>query len=141
MANPSNPDEIVMTSAAAKPAGRPRWFQTSARLLHSGTAGRPSGNWRPDHKNPRLTVNARVVGLVVSNSEVVHDDIDRYPTFMLYTPALTMTIKTAAAPVTKDGPSTAIPTRSGNADVADVEQEIGDAFTQNQLSCCSPTPQ
>jgi hypothetical protein len=132
MANPSNPDEIVMTSAAANLLGvhvgskLPLGFYTPEQLEDLPETGVPT-------IKPRLTVNARVVGLVVSNSEVVHDDIDRYPTFMLYTPALTNELLRPPLLGNEGWTEYGFQLDQGNADVADVEQEIGDALPKNTL--------
>ena len=38
---------------------------------------------------PKVRVEVKVVGIVAINTQVVQDDIDRFPAFMLFTPALT----------------------------------------------------
>jgi hypothetical protein len=38
---------------------------------------------------PVFSVSARLTGLVVFQSEIVRDDVDQFPTFVLFTPALT----------------------------------------------------
>ena len=38
---------------------------------------------------PTYRVKAKLVGTVMFSSEMVRDEADQYPTFMLFTPALT----------------------------------------------------
>ena len=38
---------------------------------------------------PHLRIDAKLVGIVVLNNQVVQDDVDRLPAFVLFTPALT----------------------------------------------------
>jgi MacB-like periplasmic core domain len=132
MANPSNPDQIVMTSAAAKLLGVhvgsriPLGFYTPEQLEDL------PGNDIPTVK-PRITVNARVVGLVVFNDQVVHDDIDQYPTYMLYTPALARELLRPPLLGNEGWTEYGLQLDHGNADVAEVEQEIGHALPKNTL--------
>jgi hypothetical protein len=132
MANPLNPDEIVMTRAAASLLGvhlgskLPLGFYTPEQVENLPETGIPT-------VKPRLTVHAQVVGFVVFNSEVVHDDIDRYPTFMLYTPALTHELLRPPLLGSEGWTQYGLQLDHGSADVADVEQEIGNALPKNTL--------
>jgi len=45
---------------------------------------------------PYLTVDMHLTGLVVFPNDVVQDDVDRYPAYMVFTPALTRRIQSAA---------------------------------------------
>jgi hypothetical protein len=75
LANPRRADEIVMTASAARILGVrvgqmvPLGFYSDAQT-YSPDFGSP-------RMVPRLKVKARLVGLVVPNTQVVQDDIDR----------------------------------------------------------------
>ncbi|MGO9299371.1 MAG: FtsX-like permease family protein [Acidimicrobiales bacterium] len=87
MADPSRADEFVATAQAE-----------SLLRLHVGEAV-PWGFYTPAQSNepafgtvkvkPHLRLDMRLVGTVVFNNEVVLDEVDRYPTYLLFTPALT----------------------------------------------------
>jgi hypothetical protein len=75
LANQHRPDEIVMTASAARLLGVrvgqtvPFGFYTNAQTNSAGF-GSPS-------VIPRLTIRARVVGIVVVNTQLVQDDVDQ----------------------------------------------------------------
>lgn len=75
LANPSRADEIVMTASAARILGVrvgqmvPLGFYSDAQT--------DSPDFGSPRVVPRLMVKARLVGLVVPNTQVVQDDIDR----------------------------------------------------------------
>jgi hypothetical protein len=87
LANPRRRDEFVATAVAEEKAhwhvGEvfPMGFYTIAQsdLPDFGTA----------KVRPRLRIEMKLVGTVVFNDEVVLDDVDRFPTYALFTPALT----------------------------------------------------
>jgi hypothetical protein len=87
LANARKSDEFVMTVQAARLMGWhvgeviPMYFYTPKQTDSSafGTA----------KVKPHLELAMHLVGTVVLNSEVVLDEVDRYPTFMVFTPALT----------------------------------------------------
>jgi hypothetical protein len=87
MADPTRADEFVMTADAARMAGAhvgqviPFGEYTNAQtnLAGFGTAS----------VAPNRRFDAKLVGIVVLNNQVVRDDIDRLPTFAVFTPALT----------------------------------------------------
>jgi hypothetical protein len=87
MANPLSTNEFVLTAAAARlldwHVGQsiPMYFYTTAQ---SGLPGIGTARVKP---TLRLTMH--LVGIVVFNNEVVLDEVDRNPTFMLFTPKLT----------------------------------------------------
>jgi hypothetical protein len=87
MADPRRPGQVVMTMQAARLLGLhvgavvPMGFYTNAQSLSPGF-GTP-------RVRPTVRVEARIVGLVEFNSEVVQDDIDRPQAYLLLTPALT----------------------------------------------------
>jgi FtsX-like permease family/MacB-like periplasmic core domain len=120
MADPKRPDEVVMTALAAQVLGVhvgeviPYGVYTEAQqsLPGFGTARVP----------PHLRFNVTLVGLVQESNAIVEDDIDRFPTFVFFTPALGREI------VTKGGQQGAITyglqLDGGNRDVNAVEQEF-----------------
>jgi hypothetical protein len=87
MANPRRANEFVLTTVAARLLGWhvgqsiPMYFYTTAQanLPGIGTA----------KVKPTLRLTMHLVGTVVFNDEVVLDEVDRYPTFLLFTPKLT----------------------------------------------------
>ena len=132
MANPSNPDEIVMTTAAASLLG-----------VHLGSK-MAFGLYTPDQLRnlpetgvptikPYSRVDVRVVGLVVLNSQVVQDDIDRYPTFVLFTPALAHVLLSPPFLGAEGWTEYGLQLDHGNTDVAIVEREISDAVPSGTL--------
>ena len=94
MADPSRADEFVATAQAE-----------SLLRLHVGEVV-PWGFYTPAQSNepafgtvkvkPHLHLDMKLVGTVVFNNEVVLDDVDRYPTYLLFTPALTRSFDSGA---------------------------------------------
>ena len=86
MADPDRPGEIVMTASAAHVLG-----------FHVGQVI-PYGIYTLDQEGlpgfgtarvqPHIRLNATLVGLVQQSNAIVEDDIDRFPTFVFFTPAL-----------------------------------------------------
>ena len=66
-----------------------------------------------------MRFSAKLVGIVVFPSQIVNDDVDRFPTYVLMTPALTARLTTSLA-----YPSYGLRLKHGSADVAAVEREI-----------------
>ena len=132
MADASNPHEIVMTAAAATLLGvhlglkMALGFYTPAQLSNLPITGFPT-------VKPHFIVDVRVVGLVLLNNEVVQDDIDRYPTYVLYTPALTRELLSPPLLGTEGRTEYGLQLDHGDADVAAVEREIGAAVPPNTL--------
>jgi hypothetical protein len=120
MADPSSANEFVTTAAGAEAAGWhvgedvPFGFYTASQLNAPGFA---SGS-----VVPVVTVDAKLVGLVTLTEGVVQDQVDRFPTFALLTPALTRRLihSDTAAFVFDYG----IQLVHGDRDVATVEREI-----------------
>lgn len=115
MPNPKSDDQFVTTSAAAHLLGWhvgeviPMGAFTLKQLL-SADSGR---------SKPYFRISAKLVGTVVFANQIVSDDVDRSPTYVLFTPALT-------ARASKSGlfPYYGLVLQHGNADVPAVEQEI-----------------
>jgi hypothetical protein len=118
MANPRRADEFVLTTAAARLLGWhvgqsiPMYFYTTAQaqLPGIGTAA----------VKPTLRLTMHLVGTVVFNNEVVLDEVDRYPTFMLFTPTLTRQFAATGL----DYNEYALQLQHGAQDVPAVEREI-----------------
>jgi len=120
LADPNRADEIVMDAAAAQLLGVhvgqvvPLGLYTAAQRTLPGF-GTPS-------VVPRLEVHARLVGIVVLNTELVQDDVDRTYGLVVVTPALMREAATVLP--------TATPTQyglqldHGGSDVPAVEQEV-----------------
>ncbi|MCU1453399.1 MAG: transporter permease, partial [Acidimicrobiales bacterium] len=87
MLDPTRPDEFVTTSAGARLSGLHLGDQVDLGLYT------PAQSLLPDYGTARVPphrrVRMRLVGIVVFNSAVVQDDIDRLPTFVVLSPALT----------------------------------------------------
>jgi hypothetical protein len=85
MARPDRAAEFVATAQAARLLGWrigqviPMGFYTNAQSPTS---------------KPLVRLEMRLTGIVVFNNEVVLDDVDRYPSFVLFTPALTRPFST-----------------------------------------------
>jgi FtsX-like permease family len=117
MADPKSPSEMVATAEAARLGG---WHVGETVLFGAYTlqqAESPDFNFATEQ--PALRFSAKLVGLVVFPSQVVNDDVDRYPTFVLLTPALTERLR-----ATQVYPSFGLRLAHGSADVPVVEKEI-----------------
>ncbi len=117
MADPDRDDEMVATAQAARLL---HWHVGQTVLLGAYTPAQiqdPSFN--PEVAPADVEVSVRLVGLVVLANQVAEDDVDRYPTVVLITPALT---KRLAAYETL--PLYGFQLDRGSSDVAPVEQEI-----------------
>lgn len=85
--DPARVDEIALTPEAARllhwHVGQtlPMGVFSFAQVTNAPSPGQLGA--------PRLRIEARVVGVVTFSTDVVHDQVDRYPTFVLLTPALT----------------------------------------------------
>ena len=122
MADPHRVDEMVMTAAAAALQGLhvgetvPVGFYTNAQST-SPAFGTPA-------LRPKTTVRMTLVGLVVFHDALIQDEVDRYPTDELFTPALARRIGASGAGVGLYG----LRLGGGAADVAAVEREIFKTF-------------
>ena len=125
MADPDRPDEIVMTAAAARLYGFhvgeviPYGIYSEAQqsLPGFGTSSVP----------PHRRLNATLVGLVQESNAIVQDDIDRFPTFVFFTPALGKEIVADAAQGTEGAITYGLQFNHGNGDVNMVEREFARA--------------
>ena len=117
MADPHKADEFVTTAEGAHILG----LRVGKRIplgVYSLAQTNSPGFGTPNVK-PRIRVNARLVGIVVFNDQVVQDDVDADQTEMLVTPALSKQAlgesTTAQFGLQLDG---------GNSDVSAVEHEL-----------------
>jgi hypothetical protein len=115
-----NANEFVTTALGARTLGvrrgQPVTFAgyspdqlQDPRLLHGGVT-------------PAFEVTARLVGIVVLGNQVVEDDVDRYPTFAIFPPALAAKIGPLA-----NATLYGLRLAHGAADVSRVEQEFEQA--------------
>jgi hypothetical protein len=122
MADPGRVDEMVMSAAAARLQGVhvgetvPVGFYTNAQST-SPEFGTPA-------LRPATTVRMKLVGLVVFHDALIQDEVDRYPTDELFTPALARLIGPAGAGVGQYG----LRLDGGADEVTAVEGEILKAF-------------
>ena len=94
MANPNRDDEFVADAVTAQAAG---WhvgqmvpFGAYTIAQASSSSGSSSG---PPPGKPHRRFDAKLVGIVVFNSDaVVHDDVDHFLSYALFTPALTRSL-------------------------------------------------
>jgi hypothetical protein len=90
MADPTHTNEFVTTAAAAEQEHwhvgevAPFGFYTEAQIA--------SANFDKGAVKPTIPVDAELVGLIEFSDGVVQDQVDRFPTFALFTPALTRTL-------------------------------------------------
>ncbi len=111
MADPSKPNEVVVT-------------ETAAATLHLRLGQTLTVALSPTSKNgPARRVSLRIVGIGLVNREVVEDQIARFPTYIIATPALTRMVLGDAA-LSYYG----VQLRGGARFVPDVERE----FTANE---------
>ena len=111
-------DEFAVTAAAAQllhwHLGQNLSFGAfTFRQLASAGFGLP--------KRPYLRFDARLVGIVTFPDAVVHDEVDQYPTFALFTPALTNELLGAGA---AGFPTYALGLDRGSGGVAAVERQL-----------------
>jgi hypothetical protein len=89
---------------------------------------------------PALRINMRLVGLAVSNSEVVEDDVDTFPTFIPLTPAFTRQVLALKGQQMAGALAFDIQTHRGTSLVPLVERELsrlippGDIYTYHALA-------
>jgi hypothetical protein len=123
MSDPGHPDEIVMTALAAHQLG----FHLG-QTIHYGIYSQSQGSlpgYGTSRVPPLMRVNVKLVGLASLSSEVVEDDIDRIPTFIIFTPSLAKEVLARSGQDLSTGAEIfGIQTDHGSGDVANVEREI-----------------
>jgi len=117
MADPRRADEFVASALAARIS---RWHVGETVRLGAFTVQEAnSPTFNPAVNKPPKVVSLKLVGLVVFSSEVVHDEVDAYPTYVLLTPALTRELAGSAL-----FPIYGLRLRDGSRGVASVERAI-----------------
>ncbi len=122
MADPNRADEIMMTATAANLLGYhvgqviPYGIYTEEQETLPGF-GTPSV---PPHRR----IEARLVGIVQISSAVVQDDIDHYPAFIFFTPAVGKAVVADGAQGTEDLIYYGLQLDRGNSGVSAVEREL-----------------
>ncbi len=117
MADPDRADEFVVTAEAQRLLGWhvgeviPMGVYTNAQTSEAafGTA----------KVKPHLRLDMKLVGTVVFNNEVVLDEVDRFPAYVLFTPALTRPFSTGTVRALYG-----LKLRDGARGVPEVEREI-----------------
>ena len=110
-------NEFVATTQAAQLLGWhvgqvvPVGFYTGAQTNEPG--------FGTTKMKPTLQLDMKLVGLVVFNNEVVLDEVDRYPAFLLFTPAVTRPLSAGVQDATYG-----LKLRDGAQGVPAVEREI-----------------
>jgi hypothetical protein len=118
MANPHNADEFVMTAQAAQLL---RWHIGQEIPFGVFTAQQSDeSGFGTARVPPAYRVTAKLVGTVMFSSQVVRDEADQYPTFVLFTPALTNRVLTNATYL----PTYALTLVHGGRDVTITEQAV-----------------
>ncbi len=118
MANPRKQDQFVATTVAAKLMG---WHVGESIPLDFYTGPQTSlPGFGTNKVKPTLALTMTLVGTVVPNNDVVLDEVDRYPTFVIFTPALTRALVTKGFTYLDYG----LQLTRGARDVAAVEREI-----------------
>jgi hypothetical protein len=126
MADPTRPNEMMMAASGAQLLGWhvgqtiPYGFYTNEqqRLPQFGTSSVP----------PKISLKAKLVGLITLNSEIVEDDIDRVPTFAVFTPALARVMLANPNESFSSASTFSIQTKGGSRTTAAVETELSDVI-------------
>jgi len=117
MADPRRADEMVATAQAARIAGWHLGETVSFGAYTLAQANSPTFQF--ERTRPAVRVSVKLVGLVVLASQVVHDDVDTFPTDVVMTPALTRQLSQSGA-----FPTYGLRLDHGSADVAAVERGV-----------------
>ncbi len=117
LADPRRADEMDATAAAAQILG---WHVGERVTFGAYSLEQVQNNsFNPSAANAVRTFSVKLVGLIVFSSQVSHDDVDRYPTEVLLTPALTRRLASSATL-----PVYGLRLKHGNEDVARVVRAI-----------------
>jgi ABC-type lipoprotein release transport system permease subunit len=118
MANPKKLDEFVTTANAAQLMGW-RIGQSIPMYFYTGTQTSLPGFGTKKVK-PTLAIRETLVGTVTENTDVVSDQVDRYPSFMIFTPVLAQRLSVKGINYI----DYALQLDHGARDVATVEREV-----------------
>ncbi|HEV3212470.1 MAG TPA: FtsX-like permease family protein [Acidimicrobiales bacterium] len=118
LANPASPNELVASADAARLLG---WNVGERVALDAYSVAQVvrSPSYPPTGAVPVARLTPTLVGIVQFANGVAHDDVDRYPAFVLATPALTRAHAGSAG-----FSSYELTLRHGDADVSLVEREM-----------------
>ncbi|MGD0054370.1 MAG: ABC transporter permease [Acidimicrobiales bacterium] len=93
LADPRSTREMDATAAAASILG---WHVgETIRFADITPAEAESGTFVPSAADAKSVVSVKLVGLVVFATQVAHDEVDRYPSDVLMTPALTRELRSS----------------------------------------------
>jgi hypothetical protein len=138
IADPDHPDEIMMTALAAHQLG-----YHLGQTIHYGIYSEQQQSlpgFGTAAVAPKMRVNAKLVGLASLSSEVVEDDIDRVPTFVIFTPALARSVMASSGQNFSTGAEMfGIQTDHGGGDVAKVELEIAHLIPRHVVTTVHAT--
>jgi hypothetical protein len=138
MANPARPHEIMMTALAAHQLGFHLGETIPYGIYSQQQEALPGFGTSAVH--PMISFEAKLVGFASLSSEIVEDDIDRVPSFIVLTPAL---VKEAFARSGQDLTAGAevfsIQTDHGSRDVATVELEMARLIPPDAISSVHAT--
>jgi hypothetical protein len=123
MADPSRVNEIVMSASAAKAFGDHLGSVHHLGFYTNDQANSPG--FRTASVLPYVTLDVTLVGIVVFNSEVVQDDTDRLPTYVLLSPAIAGRLAQCCG---ADGFFAGLQLDHGASDLSAVESEIAKAI-------------
>jgi hypothetical protein len=138
MADPSRPDEIMMTALAAHQLGY-HLGQTIPYGIYSQEQQSGPG-FGTSRVAPFIRFNAHLVGLASLSSETVEVDIDRVPTFIVLTPALAREVLARKTQSFTSGAEVfGIQTDRGENAVAKVEAEIAGLIPANAIEAVHAT--
>ena len=121
-ADPRKADQVVMTALAAHLLG-----VHVGEVIHYGfydSQQESEPGFGTAAVPPLFRVDATLVGLVQVNNAVVEDDIDRYPTFEFFTPALGREIVADSGLGTEGAVTYGLQLDQGNRGVLAVEREF-----------------
>jgi hypothetical protein len=119
MADPRRADEAVMTGYTARVLGVHLGQTIRLRFYTNTESNSPAYGTRA--VVPVRTVEVKLVGIVVFPNAVVQDDVDHFPTYVLFTPALTRQVLGCCASGLLQG----LQLDRGGRDTVAVEREIG----------------
>jgi hypothetical protein len=123
LADPKRPDEIVMSEAAATALGA-RLGQSFHLGFYTNEQSNSPG-YRTAAVSPLFKLDVTLVGIAEFNNEVVQDDTDRLPTYVLLNPAIGARLAQCCG---ADGLLAGLQLEHGDRDLAAVEAEIAKAI-------------
>jgi hypothetical protein len=117
LADPRRADEM---DATAEAAAIMHWHVGEEITFGAFTPAQvQSATFRPSASNDKGELTVRLVGIIVFANQVAHDEVDRFPTGALVTPAFTSRFATSATL-----PLYGLRVKDGNRGVTKVENEI-----------------